>query len=101
MAVNLRRKKQILDYQLYSVLQPNMHRQMYGSYQCLNKNLGIAGNTNAAIALADGDWIAFMDHDDLLAPDALFELVKMIRQGFHNEDGLAATIYQKPAVTMK
>ena len=61
-------------------------------YQCLNKNLGIAGNTNAAIALADGDWIAFMDHDDLLAPDALFELVKMIRQGFHNEDGLAATI---------
>ena len=31
MAVNLRRKKQILDHQLYSVLQPNMHRQMYGS----------------------------------------------------------------------
>lgn len=45
-------------------------------YECLTENQGIAGNTNAAIALADGDWIAFMDHDDLLAPDALFEMVK-------------------------
>ena len=36
-----------------------------------------------------------MDHDDLLAPDALFEMVKMIRQGFHDEDGLAATVYRE------
>ena len=64
-------------------------------YECLTENQGIAGNTNAAIALADGDWIAFMDHDDLLAPDALFEMVKMIRQGFHDEDGLAATVYRE------
>ena len=64
-------------------------------YECLTENQGIAGNTNAAIALADGDWIAFMDHDDLLAPDALFEMVKMIRQGFHDEDGLAATAYRE------
>ena len=64
-------------------------------YECLTENQGIAGNTNAAVALADGDWIAFMDHDDLLAPDALFEMVKMIRQGFHDEDGLAATVYRE------
>ena len=43
-------------------------------YECLTENQGIAGNTNAAIALADGDWIAFMDHDDLLAPNALYEI---------------------------
>lgn len=53
-------------------------------------NLGIADNTNAAAALAEGEWIAFMDHDDLLAPDALFEAVKRIREGAANEDGLAA-----------
>lgn len=50
-------------------------------YTKLAKNLGIAENTNAAIALATGDWIAFMDHDDLLAPDALYESVCLIRRG--------------------
>lgn len=50
-------------------------------YKTLEKNLGIAENTNAAIALATGDWIAFMDHDDLLAPDALYEAVSLMRQG--------------------
>ncbi len=50
-------------------------------YTKLEKNLGIAENTNAAIALATGDWIAFMDHDDLLAPDALYEAVSLMRRG--------------------
>lgn len=50
-------------------------------YQHLSENLGIAENTNAAIALATGEWIAFLDHDDLLAPDALYETVNLIRRG--------------------
>ena len=50
-------------------------------YTALAENLGIAENTNAAIALATGDWIAFMDHDDLLAPDALYEAVLLMRKG--------------------
>lgn len=50
-------------------------------YTKLAENLGIAENTNAAIALATGDWIAFMDHDDLLAPDALYEAVSLMRRG--------------------
>lgn len=37
-------------------------------------NLGISENTNAALNHASGDYIGFMDHDDLLAPDALFEI---------------------------
>ena len=38
----------------------------------LEKNLGIAQNTNASIAASTGEFIAFLDHDDFLEPDALF-----------------------------
>ena len=38
----------------------------------LEKNLSIAENTNAALDMAGGDWIGFLDHDDMLAPWALY-----------------------------
>ena len=38
----------------------------------LEKNLGIAGNTNAALEMATGEYIGLLDHDDFLEPDALF-----------------------------
>lgn len=44
----------------------------------LEQNKGISGNTNAAIEIAEGDYIALLDHDDLLTPDALYEVVKAI-----------------------
>ncbi len=51
-------------------------------YKKLEKNLGISGNTNAAIALADGDYIALLDHDDLLVWSALYESAKAaVEQG--------------------
>ena len=40
--------------------------------------LQISENTNAAIAIATGDYIAFADHDDELMADALYECVKAI-----------------------
>jgi len=43
------------------------------------KNQGISGSTNSAIALAAGEWIALMDHDDLLTPDALYHVAKTIQ----------------------
>lgn len=46
----------------------------------LNENKGIVGNSNAAISLASGDYVTFLDHDDTLAPFALFELVKAINE---------------------
>jgi len=46
----------------------------------LSENKGIAGNTNEAIKIATGDYIAFLDHDDILAPFALFEVVKVINK---------------------
>ncbi len=47
-------------------------------YKLLDKNDGISGNTNEAIKMATGDYIAFCDHDDTLAPNALFEVVSSI-----------------------
>ncbi len=39
----------------------------------------IAGATNEAIEAARGDFVAFLDHDDELAPDALAEIVRAIK----------------------
>jgi O-antigen biosynthesis protein len=44
----------------------------------LEENLGISENSNRALGLATGDFIACIDHDDLLAPFALYELVTAI-----------------------
>ena len=44
------------------------------------ENEGIAQNTNAALTIATGDYIGLLDHDDLLTPDALYEVVKMINE---------------------
>lgn len=46
----------------------------------LKDNLGIAENTNEAFALAAGEFIGLLDHDDLLAPDALYEIVKLMNE---------------------
>ena len=44
-------------------------------FKNLTKNLGIAENTNAALAMAEGEFVGLLDHDDLLAPNALYEVV--------------------------
>ena len=49
-------------------------------YKILEKNLGIAGNTNGALELATGDYIGLFDHDDILAPNALYEVVRALQE---------------------
>ena len=44
------------------------------------KQLHISDNTNVALDMATGDYIAFMDHDDLLTPDALYECVAELNE---------------------
>lgn len=46
----------------------------------LDHNLNISGASNAAIDLASGEYIALMDNDDTISPDALYEIVKAINK---------------------
>ncbi|MDD3338042.1 MAG: glycosyltransferase family 2 protein [Lachnospiraceae bacterium] len=49
-------------------------------YKKLDENRGISENTNEAVAMATGDYIMLSDHDDVLALDALYEIVKVINE---------------------
>ncbi len=49
----------------------------------LEDNYGISGNTNKALELVDGEVITLLDHDDLLAPEALYEVVKKFNEDLH------------------
>jgi glycosyltransferase involved in cell wall biosynthesis len=42
------------------------------------ENGHISKASNSALELVNGEFIAFMDHDDLLAPDALYHVIKRI-----------------------
>lgn len=48
-------------------------------------NGGIVVNTNAGIEQATGDYIAFLDHDDILEPDALFQYVSALNKAAEGE----------------
>ncbi|MGV1830742.1 glycosyltransferase family 2 protein [Agrobacterium vitis] len=43
-------------------------------------NQGIAGATNVGISACNGDYIVFLDHDDELTADCLYELAKRIHE---------------------
>lgn len=47
-------------------------------YRHLRENKGISGNTNVGIEMASGDYIALLDHDDFLTPDALYYMAKTV-----------------------
>ena len=46
----------------------------------LKKNQHIAGATNEAVKMATGEYVALFDHDDILWPNALHEIVKALNQ---------------------
>lgn len=76
------------DTELDARVRQHMNGEPRIKYVKLKENLGIAGNTNEALTLATGSYTALLDHDDFLAPDALFEFVKAI-----NENGDADCLY--------
>lgn len=46
----------------------------------LHVNLGISGNTNVGIKACSGEYVSFLDHDDVIEPDALAEYVRVIEE---------------------
>jgi GT2 family glycosyltransferase len=44
----------------------------------LGDNLGISANTNRALRMATGDFVACLDHDDIIPPFALYELARAV-----------------------
>ena len=62
------------DEQMKQVLAEYTQRDSRIRVQELKENLGIAGNTNAALAMTEGEFAGILDHDDLLAPNALYEI---------------------------
>ena len=44
------------------------------------RNGGISVASNAALALVTGEFVGLLDHDDVLTPDALFEVVKLLNE---------------------
>lgn len=46
----------------------------------LGRNYGISGNSNEALAIATGEFVVLLDHDDLLAPNLLYEAAVLLRR---------------------
>lgn len=61
-----------------------------------DRPLKISENTNAAMEKASGDFLVFADHDDLLAPNALYECVKLL----NGQDRLELIYSDEDKVTM-
>lgn len=49
-------------------------------YLKLEKNEGIAQNTQAGLSFVTGEYVGLLDHDDFLTPNALFEMVTSIEE---------------------
>ena len=66
------------------------------------QNGGISVASNDGLALARGEWVGFLDHDDLLEPDALFEIVRILQSHpdadliYSDEDRLTENGFEKP-----
>jgi GT2 family glycosyltransferase len=66
--------------QTKSMLEEISHSDKRVHVRFLEKNMGISGNSNEALRLARGEFIALLDHDDMLAPSALCEVVRNLKK---------------------
>ena len=66
------------DSAMKKVLEENTKKDSRIRVSELTENKGIAGNTNAALEMAQGEFVGLLDHDDLLAPNALYEIVRAL-----------------------
>ncbi len=62
-------------------------------YERLSRNGGISENTNAGFDMAEGEYLILMDHDDLLAEHALYEMVTCLNECYSKTERQMAMIY--------
>ena len=64
------------DREMAAVLERYMKLDSRIRLKNLDENLGIAENTNEAFSMASGEFVGLLDHDDLLAPQALYRMAE-------------------------
>lgn len=57
-------------------------------YLRLSENRGISENTNEALKIATGEYVVFLDHDDIITRNALFEVMMVLEKGLKKEGGM-------------
>ena len=68
----------------------------------LESHQGISAALNKGLELANGEWVTFLDHDDLLEPDALFQNVRLLQENpeldliYSDEDKLTDQGFDSP-----
>jgi GT2 family glycosyltransferase len=68
----------------------------------LESHQGISAALNKGLDLASGEWITFLDHDDVLEPDALFQNVRLLQENpaldliYSDEDKLTEAGFDSP-----
>ena len=68
----------------------------------LESHQGISAALNRGLHVAEGHWLTFLDHDDVLEPDALFQNVKLLQENpgvdliYSDEDKLTEAGFDSP-----
>ena len=68
----------------------------------LESHQGISAALNRGLDLANGEWVTFLDHDDVLEPDALFQNVRLLQENpgldliYSDEDKLTDQGFDSP-----
>lgn len=66
--------------EVYKTVKRYMDKDSRIRYKKLGSNQGISENTNAAMAMASGDYIVLADHDDAMTENALYECARAVRE---------------------